>query len=94
MKNKALKTETLANSMELPAESFKKETHIEVCGSSKCVIEGLECIEKYTPDSIKVNLGKKSITIHGSDLVITSFIKGMAIIEGIIVTIDFSGDAV
>ena len=53
------------------------------CGRLKSVLE-------YSSDKIKLAAGKKKITFHGDNLHIDSFTPQGAVVEGMIVSVDFS----
>ena len=66
---------------------------IELIGNSQCVIDGLKSIEVYSQDKIKVNLGKHFVTFFGDNLFINAFSPEGAIVEGLIVSLEFESNA-
>lgn len=66
---------------------------LELTGNSQCVIDGLKSIEIYSSDKIKVNLGKYCVTFFGDNLFINAFSLEGAIVEGLIVSLEFEGNA-
>ncbi|MBR6391878.1 MAG: YabP/YqfC family sporulation protein [Eubacterium sp.] len=66
---------------------------LELCGNSRCVVEGLKGIVEYTKGKIKIDLGKFSVCFFGDDLYINSFTREGATVEGTIISLEFEGDA-
>ena len=64
---------------------------IEMTGR-ECLVDGLKSIIEYSNDRIKLNLGNQYITFYGDDLRINSFTKDGAIVEGSIISMEFSDD--
>lgn len=67
--------------------------HIELVGTSQCVIDGLKSIIEYSAEKIKIDLGKYSVTLVGDGLFINSFSCEGATVEGTIVALEFEGNA-
>ena len=53
-------------------------------------MDGLKSVLEYSSDKIKLAAGKKKITFHGDNLHIDSFTPHGAVVEGMIVSVDFS----
>lgn len=70
--------------------TYTSEPHIEILGNTRCVVDGLKGIIEYTSDRIKINLGKSLVTFSGDDLYINSFSREGAIVEGTIISMEFS----
>ncbi len=62
---------------------------IEMAGS-ECLVDGLQSIIEYSNDKITLNLGTQVITFFGDDLRINSFTREGAIVEGNIISMEFS----
>lgn len=56
----------------------------------ECLVDGLQSIVEYSNDKITVNLGSQIITFFGDDLRINSFTREGAIVEGNIISMEFS----
>lgn len=69
--------------------SYSGTPHIELNGSTQCVINGLKGINEYTKEKIKINLGKYFIVFYGDELYINSFSYEGAIVEGNIISLEF-----
>jgi len=67
--------------------------HLELIGNTKCIIEGLKSIVEYTKGKIKIDLGKYCVSFFGDDLYINSFTREGATVEGIIISLEFEGNA-
>lgn len=76
----------------LKAESFDYyfgRPRLEMDGN-RCLVDGLKSIVEYSDDKITVSLGKQIITFFGDDLHINSFTREGAVIEGNIISMEFS----
>ena len=69
---------------------FTGRPHIELYGSSACVVDGLESVLEYSDGKICLAAGKKQVIFRGSDLHIDSFTPLGAVVEGLIVSLEFS----
>lgn len=69
---------------------FKNQPHIEILGNSQCIVDGLKGIVEYTREKITINLGKYFVTFYGDALGINSFSPEGAIVEGNIISLEFS----
>ena len=85
MKNFSLKKIT-----EIPTEYYTGEPHLQICGNSECVVDGLKSIIEYTPEKIKLNVGKRVVTFLGEGLEINSFTPEGAVVTGFIMSMEFS----
>lgn len=56
----------------------------------ECLVDGLQSIVEYSSDKIIVNLGSQVITFFGDDLHINSFTREGAVVEGNIISMEFS----
>lgn len=62
---------------------------IEMNGS-ECLVDGLQSIVEYSNDKITLSLGSQIITFFGDDLHINSFTREGAVVEGNIISMEFS----
>lgn len=62
---------------------------LEMSGS-ECLVDGLKSVIEYSSDKITVSLGSQLITFFGDDLRINSFTREGAIVEGNIISMEFS----
>lgn len=62
---------------------------IEMNGN-ECLVDGLKSVVEYSDDKIVISLGKKNITFFGDDLHINSFTREGAVIQGNIISMEFS----
>ena len=72
--------------------SYAAAPRIELSGNSRCIVEGLKGIAAYSSDKIKVNLGKYCVSFFGDSLFINAFSYDGAIIEGVIVSLEFESN--
>lgn len=56
----------------------------------ECLVDGLQSILEYSDRKIIVSLGSQVITFLGSDLHINSFTREGAVVEGDIISMEFS----
>lgn len=68
------------------------QPHLELIGSSRCIVDGLKSIIEYSPDRIKINLGKYCVVFLGDRLYIDSFSYEGAIIEGTIISLELESN--
>lgn len=85
MKKKALK-----NFSDFPVEYFTGEPHLELYGNTQCVVDGLKSVLEYSGGRIKLSIGKRAVTFLGENLHIDSFTAEGAIVEGFIMSMEFS----
>lgn len=72
-----------------PFDYYFGKPRIEMSGS-ECLVDGLEGIIEYSSTKIQVSLGSQLITFWGDDLKINSFTREGAIVEGNIMSMEFS----
>lgn len=85
-----MRKKLVRSSSDIPPQCFTGEPHIELYGCSHCLVDGLKSVLEYSSEKIKLAAGKKKITFHGNDLHIDSFTPQGAVVEGMIVSVDFS----
>lgn len=76
---------------DLPLPYLPGQPRLEIIGNS-CLVDGLDKILEYTPGRIRLAVGKKEITFNGDSLCINSFSYTGAVIEGFIMSMEFSGE--
>lgn len=59
--------------------------------ASECLVDGLKSIIEYSDTKIIVSLGSQTITFFGDDLHINSFTRDGAVVQGNIISMEFSG---
>ena len=87
MKNKSSKLTILAQEFDLPEDMGKDGYYIEIFGST-FVLDGCKNIAEYGDNAIRLNTGKKIISVLGNGLVIKSFACGQVTICGYIVSVE------
>ena len=68
---------------------FFGKPRLEMTGN-ECLVDGLDSILEYSNDKIIVRLGSQIITFFGDDLKINSFTSEGAVVEGNIISMEFS----
>ena len=56
----------------------------------ECLVDGLQSIVEYSNEKIVVSLGTQMITFLGDDLRINSFTREGAVVEGNIISMEFT----
>lgn len=90
MKKKRSSKFRLAKELDFPEHALTGKGHVEITGNSECLVDGLNGILEYTSEKIKINLGSQIVTFRGSNLVINSFTRDGATVEGVIMSMEFS----
>lgn len=85
-----MKKISLKNLTDFPVEYYTGEPHLEIIGNFECVVDGLKSITEYSSGKIKLNIGKREVTFLGEDLHINSLTQQGAIVQGIILSVEFS----
>ena len=65
---------------------------IELEGNTCCTVEGIRSIPVYNSETIKLNLGKFSVSFFGDGLFIRAFTREGAQLGGIIVSMEFESN--
>ena len=63
--------------------------YIEIISNYCALIDGCKGVMEYTDDTVKLSLGKKTVTFCGDNLTIRSLSMEQAMVEGFIVTVEF-----
>lgn len=85
-----MKKKVLKNFGDFPVEYFTGEPHLELYGNTQCVVDGLKSVLEYSDEKIKLGIGKRAVTFFGEGLHIDSFTPEGAIVEGFIMSMEFS----
>lgn len=83
-----MKRQKKSDFTDLPVNYCTGQPRLELLGN-ECLVDGLEGILEYTPERIKLAVGKQEITFIGDNLHINSFSRQGAVIEGFIITMEF-----
>lgn len=87
-----MKKKRIKNLSDFPMEYYTGKPRIEFYGTDECVVDGLKSIIKYSADEIILNVGKTAVKFLGSDLHINSFSPEGAVVNGFIMSMEFSGN--
>ena len=82
--------QTMARALELPAALAGDSPHIELLGNREVTVDGCKGILEYDDGFIRLNLGKTVLRLTGRDLMITALSDRTAVIEGYILSIEFT----
>ncbi len=87
-----MKKKSVKNLTDFPVEYYTGKPRIEFYGNDECVVDGLKSIIKYSADEIILNVGKVAVKFLGDDLHINSFSTEGAVVNGFIISMEFSND--
>ncbi len=87
MKNKSSRINSIVQELDLPEDIGKDGYHIEMF-SNTFVLDGCRNIAEYDENVIRLNTGKKIISVIGSYLTIKDFSCCQVTICGIIVSVE------
>jgi len=82
----------IAKEMDIPTAVLPGLSHIEIEGDREAVVEGCRSVLEYGEGLIRLNLGKNSVRLMGSDLLINSLNSEKAVITGTILSVEFLGN--
>ena len=77
-------------SLQLPIGALNSCPHFEMNGNREIIIEGSKGILQYDESVIKINMGNMITSFYGRNLTIKCFTTESLIIEGFIVSIEFT----
>jgi len=80
----------ICEKLEIPDDVCSNCSHIEIVSNCCAMVDGCRGVLEYGEDIIRLNTGRNNISISGNGLTIKSLDCQQAIIEGIIVAIEFS----
>lgn len=84
--------EILQSRMDVEAGLWFQGSLVEIRGQERIEIHGARKILSYGSQEIVLSLGKKKIRIKGQRLVCQSFLRGVAVIGGLIDAVAYEGD--
>ncbi len=87
MKNSSSRIGSLARELDLPEDIGADGYHIEIFGST-FVLDGCKSIAEYDENVIRLNTGRKIISVLGSELVIKDFSCCQVTVCGYIVSVE------
>lgn len=87
-----MKKKRIKNTTDFPIQYYTGKPRLEFYGNDECVVDGLKSIIKYSNDEIILNIGKMAVKFIGDDLHINSFSPEGAIVNGFIISMEFSDD--
>ncbi len=65
--------------------------YVEIIPGCCALVDGCRSVMEYGDSAVKLNLGKRTVTISGSNLIIKSLSAEQAVIEGLILNVEFGG---
>lgn len=63
--------------------------YIEIISNTCALVDGCRSVLEYDSELVKLNLGKISVAFHGSELTIKSLSMAQAMVEGLILSVEF-----
>lgn len=82
--------EKIEEELEFPRTAIASAVHIELCGNREAIVDGCKGVLEYDDTVIRLNTGKLVVRFTGSDLCINTYNMDTAIIQGNILSIDYS----
>ena len=82
--------QTMAKALELPAALAGDSPHIELLGNREVTVDGCKGILEYDDGFIRLNMRKTGLRLTGRDLMISALSDRTAVIEGYILSIEFT----
>ncbi len=81
----------ICEKLELPEEICRNCGYIEIISNTCALVDGCKGIMEYDENTVRLSLGKKSVCFCGSNLSIKSLSMEQAMVEGLIVNLEFCG---
>ena len=81
--------EKINKTLDIPAEALPSGTLISITGRSSVFFEGKIKILLYSPENIRISLGKETVCIFGKRLVCTSYSARTLTVDGYILSVSF-----
>ena len=79
----------LTQSLEIPLTALNGVARIELAGNRELTVEGCAGITEYGDETVSLNLGALTMTVHGRGLVIRSFDRQCIVLCGTIESVAF-----
>ena len=83
------KMQLLSQSLEFPAGTLGSGAHFKIFSNKNAVIDGCAGVIEYTPELIKLNIGKGTVSFFGNDLKISFYGDTQLSLCGEILNIEF-----
>lgn len=80
----------IGKTLELPSSAIARDGKTEIIGNREATVDGCRCVVEYSDVRITLNNGCGNITFVGTDLEITSLGCRVAVIRGVIASVEFS----
>lgn len=75
---------------DLPGGALSSEALVEIVGNRQLRVEGFCDIQEYDPSCVRLKTKQGELCIRGDDLRMGSLYAGGALVEGCIVSVEFS----
>lgn len=89
LNKKTTKVDLIGKTLELPTSAIGRDGKIEMIGNKEATVDGCRCVVEYSDIKITLNIGSGNVTFIGSDLEISSLSAGVAVVRGIVASVEF-----
>ena len=84
------KIDLIGRTLEVPSAAILRDAKTELIGNREATVDGCRCVAAYSDTKITLNIGRGCISFLGSGLEISSLSGNVAVISGLIATVEFS----
>lgn len=84
--------EYLAVMGDIGGDSLAGDIYLEMRGKNSLLVKGCRRILGYSPETVVLEVKNDKLTVRGKRLVCTSFHSGSVSVEGVILSLGFSGE--
>ena len=88
---KAPLSHRICDKLELPEDICLNCGYIEMVANTCALVDGCKSVLEYDDSTVKLDLGKKSVCFRGNSLTIKSLSMEQAMVEGLIISVEFCG---
>ncbi|MCL2512833.1 MAG: YabP/YqfC family sporulation protein [Oscillospiraceae bacterium] len=80
---------TILRELDMPPSSVNEEFHLEMSGNKEAVLQGCKGVLEYSDTAVRINTGARGVVFKGMGLEMKTFASGQAVVEGLIVSVEF-----
>ena len=84
------KIDLIGRTLEVPSAALLRDAKTELIGNREATVDGCRCVAEYSDTKITLNIRKGCVSFLGSGLEISSLGGNVAVISGLIATVEFS----
>lgn len=83
-------THRICERLDITDDVCRRCGYIEIISNTCALVDGCRGVMEYNGELIKLSLGKTAVAFHGTDLTIKSLSMAQAMVEGFIMSVEFS----